>query len=116
MIKYTEAINTIDEFLKANPTLTHQRRALGKSGRLASPEYVEMWLGLHVNVSGQMFLDRIHEEIFKSLPPSERGQIETEMESLEHPKIVTDANGKPELTLEYLRSIGREDILEWGTD
>jgi hypothetical protein len=121
MNEYTAAIAEIDQFFNANPTLAHQRRALG-AGHLADTETVERFAGEKLSAAGTSFLDRIHKEIFNSLPTHERDAITEDLELLAHGDketviiIKVDENGKPELTPEYLRSIGREDILEWGTD
>lgn len=121
MNEYTTAITEVDQFLTQNPTLTHQRRALGANGRLADVEAVDNFIGEKVSVAGSKFLERIHSEIFNALPTHERDAIASDLESLskgdtETILVKVDENGKPELTPEYLRSIGREDILEWGTD
>lgn len=121
MNEYVADIAEIDQFLNTNPTLTHQRRALGTNGRLADVETVENFIGEKASVAGSNFLERIHSEIFNARPAHERDAITSDLASLsggdkETITVKVDENGKPELTPEYLRSIGREDILEWGTD
>jgi hypothetical protein len=118
MNEYTTATGEVEQFLTVNPTLTHQRRALGTNGRLADVETVETWIGERIFNAGYKFLERIHQEIFLALPKHEQDFI---IEDLNGDKelltvVKVDETGKPELTREYLISIGRPDMVEWGTD
>ena len=116
MKEFTKDIAELSQFLSDNPTLTHQRRALGTNGRLADVEFVDDWIGEQFWKAGYSFLNRLHEENFLSLPQAERDKIITELNELKEPVIIVDADGKPELTADYLRSIGKESYIEWGTD
>ena len=122
MNEYTAAIGEVDQFLNLNPTLAHQRRALGTNGRLADEEMVTRWLGEKLATAGHAFLERIHQEIFLALPRHERDAISEDLNSLANgdrellTAVKVDETGKPELTKEYLIAIGRPDIIEWGTD
>jgi hypothetical protein len=123
MNEYTAAIGEVDQFLNTNPTLAHQRRALGTNGRLADEETVETWLGEKLFNAGYKFLERIHQDIFLALPQHERNTIAEELDNLasgDKEQLLTavkvDETGKPELTKEYLIAIGRPDMIEWGTD
>jgi hypothetical protein len=122
MNKYTAAITEVDQFFNLNPTLTHQRRALGTNGRLADVETVEEWIGERIFNAGYKFLERIHQEIFLALPQHEQNDIVEDLNSLANGDkelmmvVKVDETGKPELTKEYLISIGRPDMIEWGTD
>jgi hypothetical protein len=110
-----DSVNAMDElsqFLVDNPTLSHQRRALGTNGRMADPETVDRWIEEKVSSASWSLLEQIHKEIFDSLPQHEKEKI---VEEIKEPYPI-DKDGKPELTPAYLRSIGREDLIEWGTD
>jgi hypothetical protein len=66
------------------------------------------------------FLDRIHQEIYEAKPEWQKQAIQRELESLakgedEEGNLPPETLEKPELTADYLRSIGREDLIEWGT-
>ena len=116
MKEFTKAIEELLQFLMDNPTLAHQRRALGTKGRLADVEFVDEWIGDKLSLAGSLFLDRVHFENFLALSPSERDAITADLDALKEPVITIDASGKPELTADYLRSIGKESYIEWGTD
>jgi len=122
MNEYTAAIGEVEQFININPTLAHQRRALGTNGRLADEETVIRWLGEKLATAGHGFLDRIHQEIFGTLPRHERDAITEDLTSLANgdrellTAVKVDETGKPELTKEYLIAIGRPDMVEWGTD
>ena len=118
MNEYTAAIEEVDQFLNLNPTLAHQRRALGTNGRLADEETVETWIGERIFNAGYKFLERIHQEIFLALPKHEQDFIIEDLNGDKEPTMAVkcDETGKPELTKEYLISIGRPDMVEWGTD
>ncbi len=122
MNEYTAAIAELDQFFNLNPTLTHQRRALGTNGRLADVETVDAWVGERIFNAGCKFLERIHQEIFLALPQHERNDITEDLNSLANGDrellmaVKVDETGKPELTKEYLIAIGRADMVEWGTD
>jgi len=117
----TATLDDLAEFLMEHPTLTHQRRALGKDGRLASVEEVDIWIGSKISLVGEKLLDSIHTENFLALSQPERDAIVAELELVTNSKetVITincDETGKPELTADYLRSIGKADYIEWGTD
>ena len=109
MKELTTALDELLKFLTDNPTLSHQRRALGTNGRLATIETVDDWIGNKLWIAGVNSLEQLHEELLSHILPQEREDDELE-------PIPVDKNGKPELTPEYLKSIGRLDILEFGTE
>jgi hypothetical protein len=110
MKKFTKDIAEVAQFIEDNPTLAHQRRALGANGRLANVELVDDWIGEKLALAGSLFLDLIHTEIPHL--DEEDDAITTESAVV----IKVDADGKPELTADYLRSIGKESYIEWGTE
>jgi hypothetical protein len=142
MTDFTTIVRELDQFLDQNPTLAQQRRAFGKNGRwfqtkdpelikirnslgircsLADEETVERCIGEKLFTAGSKFLDDIHKEIFSALPQKEQDAITADLESLargdkELPPIKVDETGKPELTADYLRAIGKPEYIEWGTD
>lgn len=66
------------------------------------------------------FLDRIHQEIYEAKPEWQKLAIQRDLEALakgedEEGNLPPETLEKPELTADYLRSIGREDLIEWGT-
>ena len=68
------------------------------------------------------FHARIQQEIFDAKTDSEKRAIQRDLDSLAHGEneevdnpIIEKKVEKPELTSDYLRSIGREDLIEWGT-
>ena len=66
------------------------------------------------------FLDRIHQEIFEAKPEWQKQAIKRDLDALargedEEGNLPAETLEKPELTADYLRSIGREDLIEWGT-
>jgi hypothetical protein len=79
---------------------------------LADVETVDNWIGEKLSEASSTLLDQIHQEIFESLPQERKDAIISETKE----SIPVDTSGKPELTPAYLRSIGRLDLLEWGTD
>ena len=65
------------------------------------------------------FLNNIHQEIYDAKPQWEKDQITKELKSLAKGveiDEISDESERPELTAEYLISIGREDLLEWGSE
>ena len=70
--------------------------------------------------SKESFLDSIHQEIYEAKSEWQKSAIKKELESLatgedEEGNLPPETLEKPELTADYLRSIGREDLIEWGT-
>jgi hypothetical protein len=69
--------------------------------------------------AGYDFLESIHQEIFESMPSYEQEAITKELKALERGVTVEELDAqpeRPELTPEYLKSIGREDLLDWGSE
>jgi hypothetical protein len=65
------------------------------------------------------FLAGIHQEIVASKPSYEREAIEKDLKALARGVTVEELDKepeRPELTPEYLKSIGREDLLDWGSE
>ena len=62
------------------------------------------------------FLERLNEKIFKSLPQWEQEvrimALQLEIDELRESKTQT-THVRPELSDDYLRSIGREDMIGW---
>ena len=95
------------------------------SMRGARPMRVNTRMKQHVNEklyqAKTSFLDRIHQEIFEAKPQWEKDAVKADLERLargedeDGNKIVAESLEKPELTSDYLRSIGREDLIEWGS-
>ena len=119
--KYCNHLNRIKDFRQRNPTLTHQRRALGKGERLVSPDEVEQFVYGQVQTAGFNLVESIHQDIFNTKPPHEQQAIlddlrEVALEARQEKEL--KRGPKPELNDEYLRSIGREDLICWpsGTD
>ena len=109
-------MSQVREFQKQNPTLAHQRRALGKNKRLATSEEVDEHVGDMINNAGMEFLESIHRDIFNKKTDAEKFQIEEDLKllALEAQEEKAKTKGpKPELNDEYLRSIGREDLIYW---
>ena len=76
---------------------------------------------LHSKTEHRLWQRDIHKEIFSALPQKEQDAITADLESLargdkELPPIKVDETGKPELTADYLRAIGKPEYIEWGTD
>lgn len=117
MFQYELDTGRINRFLNDNPTLVQQRRKLAKGGkRFAEAEEVEHFVGSAIQSAGERFLARIHQEIHDAKPQWEKDAIARELTELETPEqkpTVTDELGRPELTTEYLISIGREDLTVW---
>jgi hypothetical protein len=66
------------------------------------------------------FLDRIHQEIHDAKPEWQKLAIQKDLEALtngedEEGNLPPETLERPELTIEYLTSIGRADLTEWGT-
>ena len=66
------------------------------------------------------FLERIHQEIHDAKPEWQKQAIQRDLEALargedEDGNLPPETLAKPELTADYLRSIGRADLIEWGT-
>jgi hypothetical protein len=117
MKELTTALDELLKFLMGNPTLSHQRRALGTNGRLASVETVDDWIGEKLSKAGESTLRQIHNEIFNGLPEDKKEEVLSELKGDDHRTLgLVVIPAKPELTPEYLKSIGRPDIMEWGTD
>ncbi len=105
MFQYQLDLGRIHGFIDKNPTLIQQRRKLAKDGkRFATEEDVEHFVGGAIQSAGQRFLERIHQEIWDSKPQWEKDAIEKERREDDPEGIPND--GRPELTPEYLRSIG----------
>ena len=114
--KYHNELERVRLFQEQNPTLAHQRRALGKNGRLADSETVDEYIGDAINNAGMEFLKSIHQDIFNKKTDAEKRQIEEDLKLLafEAKEEVAKVRGpKPELNDDYLRSIGREDLIYW---
>lgn len=65
------------------------------------------------------FLESIHQEIHDSKPQWEKELIEKDLKALEKGITLDQLEveiERPELTPEYLKSIGREDLLDWGSE
>ena len=110
MKEYVHTLTELDQWLVKNPTLSHQRRALGTNGRMVEASSVDDWWANQIYNAGFSFLQRLHKEIFESLPQNQKEEITDE---LKQSIIPTDKDGKPALTPEYLKSIGREDLLSF---
>jgi hypothetical protein len=110
MKEYVRVLTGLDQWLLDNPTLSHQRRALGTNGRMAEVSVVDDWWAKQIFNASFSFLERLHKEIFESLPQNQKEEITDE---LKQSIIPTDKDGKPALTPEYLKSIGREDLLSF---
>ncbi len=78
--EYVAANNEINNFLTVNPTLAHQRRALGTNGRLAAPEQVTEFVGGTLHNAGMGFLEEIHNEIDAARPQAEKDVLEAQLE------------------------------------
>ena len=102
------------------PTLTERCRQLARQGTKPVPSEIYGTRGEAIQEAGERFLKRIHQEIFFYLPEHEKDEIIKDMEALAREsvsdKIPEVKAFRPALTPEYLKSIGREDILNWGTD
>jgi len=64
-----------------------------------------------LNKSGFDFLARIHEEC-KGLIGATQEELDEEQEIMREQNTTASVQ-KPELTVEYLKSIGREDMTSW---
>jgi hypothetical protein len=65
------------------------------------------------------FLVGIHQEILESKPNYEQEAIAKDLKALAKGVTVEELDDqpeRPELTPEYLKSIGREDLLDWGSE
>lgn len=115
MIQYTLDTGRINKFISDNPTLLQQRRKLAKGGkRFAEAEEVEHFVGSAIQSAGERFLARIHEEIDAAKPQWQKDADAKELEALEKVEEKQyDPGVRPELTTEYLISIGREDLTVW---
>ena len=119
--KYHNELEKVKEFQKRNPTLAHQRRTLGKNGRLADSEMVDEYIGEAINNAGMEFLESIHQDIFNKKTDAEKRQIEEDLkllmlEAQEEKELSSNEGGRrkpPELTDEYCRKIGRPDWMYW---
>ena len=115
MFQYTLDTGRINKFVEDNPTLIQQRRKLAKPGeRFASVEFVEDFLGGAIQSAGERFLARIHQEIDNNKPQWQKDAEAKEIEDWSTPEENKfDPSVRPELTTEYLKSIGREDLSVW---
>ena len=115
MFQYQLDANRIIGFLKNNPTLIQKRRKLAKAGkRFAEPEEVTSFISEAIQSAGQKFLARIHQEMFDAKPYWERRAIEKDLEALARGEEFFGEElvaSRPELTTEYLLSIGRPDLV-----
>lgn len=92
MEKYNQEITTLSHLAgKAGTTNRSMRKRLNVASRL--------------HEAGKAFLEEIHSEC--------RGIGATADELEEERNKSLPALEKPELTVEYLRSIGREDVASW---
>jgi len=111
----------IDEITEANyfPTLTQRCQQLAKQGIKPVPSEVYGTKGEAVQVAGENFLKRIHQEIFFNLPQSEKDKITEDLEALDKENkfdTLTEIKAfRPALTVDYLKSIGKELYANWGT-
>ena len=73
------------------------------------------FVGRKANEAGASFLERIHNEIFDARPQWERDAILKDLEALSSGDDieVAETTERPELTIEYVKSIGREDMAYW---
>lgn len=113
MNKYINDLAEISTFTEQHPHLIQQRKALGSNGKLAPIDAPQIFLGSALHNAGMSFLERIHAEVFTSRPIIERQRILADQEALanefnaEHTlKVTTTRKVKPELTPEYLQSLG----------
>lgn len=81
MDKYVADLQVVEDFQTKNPTLAHQRRALG-NGRLAEPEAVDRFVGETIQNAGMTFLERIHKEIDDAQPQWVKDQRQKELDEL----------------------------------
>ena len=112
MNKYISDLAEISTFTKQHPHLIQQRKALGSNGQLAPFNAPAIFLGTAIHNAGMSFLDRLHTEVFASRPIIERQRILADQETLanefnaEHDAPIVRRKLKPELTPEYLQSLG----------
>lgn len=79
-----------------------------KAGR-ANRSMRKRFVGPKIHEAGMAFLEQIHKECKIGATADE---LEEEREQLRE-REVSAVLKKPELTAEYLRSIGREDMISW---
>lgn len=106
----------VKAFQERNPTFAHKRRALGENKRLATPETVDEFIGGSIQNAGYDLLESIHQDIFDKKTDAEKLQITEDLKllALEAKEETVKVKGpKPELNDDYLRSIGREDLIYW---
>lgn len=83
-------------------------RVITKAGR-ANRSMRKRFLGPKIQEAGFAFLEQLHKECKIGATQEE---LEEEREQLRE-KQVAAVLVKPELSAEYLRSIGREDMISW---
>lgn len=119
MEKFITETNTIDQtFLGLQPP------EVLASMKGVRPMRVNRRMRKHVNDQHYQakvdFLGRIHQEIHDAKPEWQKLAIQRDLEALangedEEGNLPPETLEKPELTAEYLTSIGRADLIEWGT-
>ena len=118
MKNYTHAVEYAGQmFLGQLPEETLENMKPVRTHRIN--RRMEKFVGKQIQKAGEDFLKSIHQEIYDGLSVMEKEKIKDELDELAGKKEVVgkcDEFGKPELTADYLRSIGREDMIEWGTD
>jgi hypothetical protein len=102
------------------PTLTEKCKHLSRCGITPIPGInTHGTMGEMVHSASVNYLERIHQEIFDGKSEKEQNEIlkDRELLALEHTgqPLTTDLI-RPVLCDEYLRSIGREDLIDFGTE
>lgn len=109
MFRYRLDLNRIEGFIEKNPTFVQQRRKLANSNeRFASIETTETFIGGAIQSAGERFLKRIHEDIWNNKSALEKEILMKEMidEDKQNESRKQNENIRPELTADYLRSMG----------
>ncbi len=102
MNTYMAELQKVDTFQNQNPTLAHQRRALGQNGRLSEPDAPSNFIGETIHNAGMSFLDRIHKEIDDAQPQWVKEARQKELDELAG-KVEDDSPyTPPPLTAEQL--------------
>lgn len=111
MMPLIEANKYIQRFYASYPTLTAQRRYLGFNGQLSDPDAPSRFIANVRYDAALAFLSDIHLEIEAARPQWEKDMRARELAGED---VTARSPGeRPELTPEYLKAIGCEDLATW---